>query len=110
MELELLAEAGRSPTPPASGISGGLDSTQPGDPGAPAPARSRSVERRSRGRHKFAATAELKRLGSSEPVKAHLADLTKGGCYVTVAHPFPVGTALEISVTANGQSWGSAET
>ena len=71
---------------------------------------SRSNERRRRIRHKFAAVVELTQTDSADPVQAELADLGRGGCYLKLAEPFPVGMALEVSITENGQSFRTGAT
>ena len=67
--------------------------------------RNRGVDRRTRFRHKFAAPVHITPSGSGQTVQAQLSDLGKGGCYVKLEKPFPVGVSLEITITENGQSF-----
>jgi PilZ domain-containing protein len=71
---------------------------------APEP-RNRGVDRRTRFRHKFAAPVRITQSGSGQTVQAQLSDLGKGGCFVKLEKPFPVGVSLEITITENGQSF-----
>jgi len=76
-------------------------------PSAPAAseARTRDVDRRNLFRHKFSAPVKLNESGSAQTVHAQLSDLGKGGCFVKLEKPFPVGTSLEICITESGQSF-----
>lgn len=81
----------------------GSGTTQTKTPIAPAP-RNRRVERRERMRHKFSATVALAGPEGEKPVKAQLTELGRGGCFVKIAEPFPVGSILRVSLTENNQT------
>lgn len=66
--------------------------------------RNRRVERRERMRHKFSATVALAGPEGEKPVKAQLTELGRGGCFVKIAEPFPVGSILRVSITENNQT------
>jgi hypothetical protein len=62
-------------------------------------------ERRSRVRYKFSATAEIVEAGAEQSVSGQISDLGASGCYVKIDSPFPAGTALEVRIAHNGQSF-----
>ena len=82
-------------------------STKPAEVAAPDPARprNRGIDRRSRVRHKFTAPVQVTESGSARPIPAQLADLGRGGCYLSLETPLPLGTSVEISITENEQSF-----
>jgi hypothetical protein len=65
--------------------------------------RNRPIERRSRMRHKFAATVALAEADSGRPIKAQITELGRGGCFVKLDTPFPIGSILQVSITENSQ-------
>jgi hypothetical protein len=90
--------------PPAPSAAHRRRSAQSSTPAQTSP-RNRRKDRRSRFRHKSTATVKLTESGSTQSVQAQLSDLGRGGCYVKLLDPLPVGTSLEVSITDSGQSF-----
>ena len=101
-----LPEAGQAPAAPASSPSLSPGSTQQ-ERQRPAVSRQahRRIERRAHLRQKLSVTVELSEPGTTRSAQALLTELATSGCYVKLAQPFPMGTALRISIAANGQSF-----
>ena len=54
-------------------------------------------ERRRYARHKISVPLELRVGNASAPIRANVADISGGGCYVESAMPLPVGTPVQVS-------------
>ncbi len=105
IEVAHVLQVARSASPPP-GIPLGHRSVQtPTRAEAAQHPRNRPIDRRSRFRHKSTATVELTASESAQSAQAQLADLGRGGCYVKLKTPFPLGTDLEITITENGLSF-----
>lgn len=113
IEAAHLSEVSRSvpptpsvaPAPRATPVSAKSSAPSPRPAEAPAAPRNRGTDRRTLFRHKFTAPVELTESGSAQPIQAQLSDLGRGGCYVKLEKPLPVGTSLEIVITEGGQSF-----
>jgi hypothetical protein len=70
-------------------------------------ARTPNSERRAHLRHKIAAAIDLVDAETGKLVKGHLADLARMGCYVKSDSFFPVGTAVELTMTRSSHSFGA---
>jgi hypothetical protein len=82
----------------------------PSQPASPRSRLERTAERRARTRYKFAAPVELTESGASRPVSAQISNLGLHGCYVRIDSPAALGSALEISIAHNGQSFQARAT
>jgi hypothetical protein len=105
IEVANVLQVARSASPPPGIPLGHRSAQTPTRAEAAQHPRNRPIDRRSRFRHKSAATVELTEFGSTERVRGLLADLGRGGCYVKLEAPLAVGTDLELSITENGQSF-----
>ena len=59
-------------------------------------------DRRLHKRHPFSATAEVVDTGSGARLSTRAADLNKGGCYLDMMNPLPVGSNVRIRITMDG--------
>jgi hypothetical protein len=60
------------------------------------------VERRQHERHAFSATAEVVDLASGARLSTRAADLNKGGCYLDMLSPLPIGSKVRIRISSAG--------
>lgn len=56
-------------------------------------------------RHSFAATAEIRDLGSRNEQVAITRDLSAGGCFVKTAAPLPKGTRIRVRIEHAGNEF-----
>jgi hypothetical protein len=59
-------------------------------------------DRRLHKRHPFSATAEVVDTGSGARLSTRAADLNKGGCYLDMMNPLPVGSNVRLRITIDG--------
>jgi hypothetical protein len=59
-------------------------------------------EKRHSSRHKCEGSAEMRQDGSDVPIFAAFKDISFHGCYVEATTTYPVGTALNLKLEANG--------
>jgi hypothetical protein len=60
------------------------------------------AERRQHERHAFSATTEVVDLASGARLSTRAADLNKGGCYLDMLNPLPVGSKVRIRISSDG--------
>jgi hypothetical protein len=60
------------------------------------------AERRQHERHAFSATAEVVDLASGARLSTRAADLNKGGCYLDMLSPLPIGSKVRIRISSDG--------
>lgn len=73
-----------------------LDSAWMSDGGA------NMAERRQHERHAFSATAEVVDLTTGTRLSTRAADLNKGGCYLDMLSPLPIGSKVRIRISSDG--------
>jgi hypothetical protein len=59
-------------------------------------------ERRQHKRHAFSATAEVMDLASGARLSTRAADLNKGGCYLDMMSPLPIGSHVRVRISSDG--------
>jgi len=64
-----------------------------------------TTDRRRSPRMQFSATALLTEVGTGSRVQVRVADLGKGGCYVDLLNPFPVGAPVTIVIQHANKSF-----
>src|SRR5260370_16446521 len=62
-------------------------------------------ERRQSARFPFFASAEITELGAEARLTARTSELSRHGCYMDMMNPLPVGTAVRINITYEGQTF-----
>jgi hypothetical protein len=62
-------------------------------------------ERRSEPRYQFTASVELVEIKTGLKAKARVSDLGRGGCYIDINSPSPLGTALKIKISKETKSF-----
>jgi hypothetical protein len=60
------------------------------------------AERRQHERHAFSATAEVVDMATGARLSTRAADLNKGGCYLDMLSPLPIGSKVRIRITSDG--------
>jgi hypothetical protein len=60
------------------------------------------VERRQHERHAFSATAEVVDMATGARLSTRAADLNKGGCYLDMLSPLPIGSKVRIRISSDG--------
>jgi hypothetical protein len=59
-------------------------------------------DRRQHERHAFSATAEVVDMVSGVHLSTRAADLNKGGCYLDLLNPLPVGSKVRVRILSEG--------
>ena len=59
------------------------------------------AERRQHERHAFSATAEVVDLTTGARLSTRAADLNKGGCYLDMLSPLPIGSKVRIRISSD---------
>jgi hypothetical protein len=59
-------------------------------------------DRRQHKRHAFSATAEVMDLASGARLSTRAADLNKGGCYLDMMSPLPIGSNVRVRISSDG--------
>jgi hypothetical protein len=59
-------------------------------------------DRRQHKRHPFSATAEVVDMASGARLSTRAADLNRGGCYLDMLNPLPIGSNVRISIQSHG--------
>src|SRR6266567_8319459 len=59
-------------------------------------------DRRQHKRHAFSATAEVMDMVSGARLPTRAADLNKGGCYLDMLNPLPIGSNVRVSIHSDG--------
>jgi hypothetical protein len=59
-------------------------------------------DRRQHGRHAFSATAEVVDMVSGARLSTRAADLNKGGCYLDMMSPLPIGSKVRVCIRSDG--------
>ena len=59
-------------------------------------------DRRQHKRHVFSATAEVVDMDSGARLSTRAADLNKGGCYLDMMSPLPIGSKVRVCIRSNG--------
>jgi hypothetical protein len=72
---------------------------------AAGPVASVPAERRNHPRYPCTAAAEIVDAVAGARIHGRTSDIGRGGCYVDTINPFPVGTAVEIHLTKDDQSF-----
>ena len=60
------------------------------------------AERRQHERHAFSATAEVVDMATGARLSTRAADLNKGGCYLDMLSPLPIGSKVRIRISSDG--------
>ncbi|HXP80845.1 MAG TPA: PilZ domain-containing protein [Verrucomicrobiae bacterium] len=60
------------------------------------------VERRQHERHAFSAMAEVVDMATGARLSTRAADLNKGGCYLDMLSPLPIGSKVRIRISSDG--------
>jgi len=60
------------------------------------------ADRRQHKRHAFSATAEVVDMASGARLSTRAADLNKGGCYLDMLSPLPIGSKVRVRIISDG--------
>jgi hypothetical protein len=69
------------------------------------PGPGRAAERRAHPRYVFAADAEIAEPETGARIEARIVDISQRGCHVETPRSFPLGTAIRVQVTKDGDSF-----